>query len=229
MWTVFTLPVGEPYAHAVTDAIPRPYHHGDLRSALVRAGRDLAHEGGLAALTLREATRRAGVSAGAAYRHFANREDLTVAVGAVALSEMARAIERRQALAEAVDGVDEREHWLAMLRAVGLGYIDFALEDPGNFEVAMFGLLTLHHTPVEPARGDRGRTPYELLVESVEHLVGLGVVPPEKAPTVTIMCWSTVHGFSTLATRGPLRDLPRPALEEQAADVVQTVVAGLSG
>ncbi|MBI4900471.1 MAG: WHG domain-containing protein, partial [Actinobacteria bacterium] len=135
-----------------------------------------------------------------------------------------RAIERRQAV---VDAVEERERWLAMLCAVGLGYIDFALEDPGNFEVAMFGLLGLHHPAVESARGDRGLTPYELLVESVGHLVDLGVVAPEKARTVTIMCWSTVHGFSTLATRGPLRDQPRAALDEQAADVVRTVVAGL--
>ena len=225
MWTVFTLPVREPYARPVADAIPRPYHHGDLRSALVRAGAELAHEGGLAALTLRETTRRAGVSVGAAYRHFANLEDLTVAVGAVALSDMARAIERRQ---DAVDASDERERWLAMLRGVGLGYIDFALDDPGAFEVGMFGLLTLGHTDVASSRGDRGRTPYEMLVDAVGHLIELGVVSPERAAAVTIMCWSTVHGYATLATRGPLRDQPRAVLDEQAAAVVESVVAGLS-
>ncbi len=174
-------------------------------------------------LTLREATRRAGVSVGAAYRHFASLEDLTIAVGAVALAQMARAIERRQAAVHEQQG---RERWLAMLGAVGLGYIDFALDDPGNFEVAMFGLLG--HSSDESARGDGGRTPYELLVEAVTHLVELGVVAAGKAPTVTVVCWSTVHGFATLATRGPLRDLPRATLDEQAADVVGTVVAGLS-
>ena len=224
MWTVFTLRVSKPYARVVVDAIPRPYHHGDLRAALVRAGVELAQEGGLAALTLRAATRRAGVSAGAAYRHFTNHEDLTFAVGAVALSDMARSIERRQA--DVVCG-DDLERALAMLRAVGLGYIDYALDDPGNFEVAMFGLFTLAHTSLEPARGDRGRTPYELLVDSVTRLVALDVLKAEQSFTVAITCWSTVHGFATLATRGPLRELPREALDEQADDVVRTLVAGL--
>jgi AcrR family transcriptional regulator len=226
MWTVFTLRVPKQYARVVQDAIPRPYHHGDLRAALVRAGVELAREGGLAALTLREATRRAGVSAGAAYRHFASHEELTFAVGALALSDMARAIERRQAEAAAENDL---ERALALLRAVGLGYIDYALDDPGNFEVAMFGLFTMAHTTIEPARGETGRTPYELLVDAVTSLVSLGALRAEESFTVAITCWSTVHGFATLATRGPLRELPREALDDQGAEVVRTLVAGLLG
>jgi len=208
----------------VADAIPHPYHHGDLRAALVRAGVELAREGGLNALTLRAATRRAGVSAGAAYRHFASHEDLVFAVGGAALSDLARAIERRQA--QVVEDGDLATA-LATLRAVGLGYIDYALDDPGNFEVAMFGLFTMAHTDIEPARGDRGRTPYELLVDAVSALVDLGVLHAEESFIVAITCWSTVHGFAALATRGPLRELPREALDEQADDVVRTLVAGL--
>lgn len=226
MWTSFTLRVGSPYARAVADARPRPYHHGDLRAALVRAGVELAREGGPQALTLREATRRAGVSAGAAYRHFTSHEDLTFAVGGVGLASMARAIERRQ---EVVGTGTDRERAQAMLRAVGLGYIDFALDEPGHFEVAMVGLFTMAHSSIEPGRGDRGRTPYELLVDAVTALVGLGQVRAEESYTVAITCWSTVHGFSMLATRGPLRELPREALDEQAAEIVRTLVAGLLG
>jgi len=185
---------------------------------------ELAHEGGIASVTLRAATRRAGVSAGAAYRHFANHESLLFAVGGVALADMARAIERRQA--DVIEGT-EPERALGMLSAVGLGYIDFALDEPGNFEVAMFGLFTLAHTTMKPARGETGRTPYELLVDAVTSLVGLGALRAEESFTVAITCWSTVHGFATLATRGPLRELPREALDEQGAEVVRTLVAGL--
>jgi AcrR family transcriptional regulator len=225
MWTAFTLPVGKPYARGVVDAIPRPYHHGDLRAALVRAGVELASEGGLTALTLREATRRAGVSAGAAYRHFASLEDLTFAVGGVGLAGMARAIERRQA--EALRGT-ELETAEAMLRAVGLGYIDYALDEPGMFQAAMFGLFTMEHASVETAKGDRGRTPYELLVDAVSALVSLGALRAEDSYTIAVTCWSTVHGFATLATRGPLRELPREALDEQGAIIVRTLVAALT-
>ncbi len=123
--------------------------------------------------------------------------------------------------------MDDLERGLAMLRSVGLGYIDYALDDPGNFEVAMFGLFTLVHTTMESARGDRGRTPYELLVDAVTDLVSLDTLRAEESFTIAITCWSTVHGFATLATRGPLRELPREALDDQAAEVVQTLVAGL--
>jgi AcrR family transcriptional regulator len=210
----------------VADARPRPYHHGDLRAALVRAGIDLALEGGPQALTLRGATRRAGVSVGAAYRHFTSHEDLTFAVGSVGLANMARAIERRQ---ENIADGTELERARAMLRGVGLGYIDFALDEPGLFEVAMVGVFTMAHTSIESARGDRGRTPYELLVDAVSALVELGHLSAEESYTVAITCWSTVHGFATLATRGPLREIPREALDEQAAEIVRTLVAGLLG
>jgi AcrR family transcriptional regulator len=226
MLTSFTLPVEKPYARLVADARPRPYHHGDLPAALVRAGVELAREGGPQALTLRAATRRAGVSAGAAYRHFASHEDLTFAVGAVGLASLARAIERRQDL---VTGVSEPVLAEGMLSAVGLGYIDFALDEPGLFEVAMVGLFTMTHASIDSGRGDRGRTPFELLIDAVTGLVALGVVRAEDSYTVAITCWSTVHGFAALATRGPLRELPREALDEQAAEVVRTLVASLLG
>jgi hypothetical protein len=91
----------------------------------------------------------------------------------------------------------------------------------------MFGLFTLAHTTMESARGETGRTPYELLVDAVTNLVSLGALRAEESYTVAITCWSTVHGFATLATRGPLRELPREALDDQGAEVVRTLVAGL--
>ena len=53
-----------------------PYHHGNLRDALVEAAVDVVREGGPEALSLRELARRVGVSHAAAYRHFADREAL---------------------------------------------------------------------------------------------------------------------------------------------------------
>src|SRR4051794_41960565 len=79
----------------MTDAPPLPrstYRHGDLKRALLEAGVQLARAGGPDAVTLREATRRAGVVPNAAYRHFANREALLRAVRAAALSALAVAV-----------------------------------------------------------------------------------------------------------------------------------------
>ena len=75
------------YASAPADIPQRreTYRHGDLRRALLDAGVALAREGGPAAVVLREATRRAGVVPNAAYRPFANRDDLFDAVRGAAL------------------------------------------------------------------------------------------------------------------------------------------------
>src|SRR5262245_39851171 len=67
------------------------YRHGDLRRALLKAGVELARDGGPEAVVLREATRRAGVVPNAAYRHFENRQALLQAVRAAALAAVARA------------------------------------------------------------------------------------------------------------------------------------------
>ena len=82
----------------------RPYHHGNLRSALVEAGYALAVDEGPQALTLRGATRRAGVSPTAAYRHFADLDELRTAVGFRALQAMAGAIEQHQQAVVALAG-----------------------------------------------------------------------------------------------------------------------------
>jgi len=69
----------------------RGYHHGNLREALVAAGLELARTGGPNAVVLRAASREAGVSHNAVYRHFANQEDLLAAVAQrcmVRLSEL---------------------------------------------------------------------------------------------------------------------------------------------
>jgi len=63
-----------------TPAGRRPYHHGDLRQALVRSALEILSEGGVGDLSLRAAARRARVSAMAPYRHFADKEALLAAV-----------------------------------------------------------------------------------------------------------------------------------------------------
>ena len=109
------------------------YRHGDLRRALLEAGVALAREGGPEAVVLREATRRVGVAPNAAYRHFADRQALVEAVRSEALAGVARAMEKelagvrpsRRAADQARDG----------LRAVGTGYLRFALDETGLFRM----------------------------------------------------------------------------------------------
>jgi AcrR family transcriptional regulator len=213
------------------------YHHGDLHRALVDAGLDLARVGGAKSVVLREATRRTGVTARAAYRHFADREALVRAVARAALDHMGTAILAGQT--GVTDPVD-------LLREVGRGYIAFALDEPGWFDVAFFAVREFVGSgsgtgsgigsdtgigsgvgPVAPPAGAEA-APSRLLRSALDALVDAGMLGPERVLPAASMCWSGVHGFATLATRGPLAGLPRSALDAQADRLVDDLVAGVT-
>src|ERR1700733_4204172 len=113
-------------------AVRKTFRHGDLRRALLEAGVALAREGGPNAVVLREATRRAGVAPNAAYRHFSSHSDLLQAVRAAALSSLALAIEDEIAIVRRSKS-SRAESGRATLRAVGTGYLKFALTETGLF------------------------------------------------------------------------------------------------
>ena len=106
----------------------RSYHHGDLRRVLVDAAFELVGEGGAEALSVREAARRAGVSPGAPFRHFASREALLAAVAEEAQRRLGAEVERTLAKAPADDP-------LQRFRAVGIAYVRWATRNPTHFEV----------------------------------------------------------------------------------------------
>ena len=110
------------------------YHHGDLRAALIDAGLELTRAGGPDALSIRAATRRVGVSPNAAYRHFSDREALLTAVASAIQDRVA--VRMRSPRSGRRSPAAQARH---RLRAVGLGYIEFALDEPGWFTVAFFG------------------------------------------------------------------------------------------
>jgi len=186
------------------------YHHGDLLTALIDAGLALTRTGGPEALTIREATRRVGVSPNAAYRHFADREALLTAV-ATAIQH--RVATRMQGSSKTAD----------RLRAVGLGYIKFALDEPGWFEVAFFGASLVGLTD-ETASAP----PYLALVEALDAMVDAGALTPEQRDGAEWPCWSAVHGFAELALHGPLRHASRRDVDALARRTVDDIVAGVT-
>src|ERR1700749_3795740 len=116
-----------------TASIPKrkTFRHGDLHNALVVAGLEMARAGGPDAVILREATRQAGVSPNAAYRHFAGQAALLEAVRSACISRLAAAIEEEMARNQ--PGRDPKVYARKSLCAVGMGYLGFALREPGMF------------------------------------------------------------------------------------------------
>src|SRR6478672_10186262 len=58
----------------------KPYHHGDLKAALVDGAVELIVERGVRRFSLAELSRRLGVTVAAPYRHFTSRDGLLAAV-----------------------------------------------------------------------------------------------------------------------------------------------------
>lgn len=178
------------------------YRHGDLRRALLQAGIDLAQAGGPDAIVLREATRRAGVVPNAAYRHFANRHDLLQAVRAAALSRLAMAMEAELATVPAEAEAAARAR--ASLRAIGQGYLRFALTETGLFRTA-FSVRDEVEQDADPAKaGASGLNPFQLLAAALDGLVTAGVLPAERRPGAEYLAWAAVHGLAILLIDGPL-------------------------
>lgn len=123
----------------------KPYHHGDLRAALLDAADALLDQGGDGAVSLREAARMAGVSATAAYRHFADKEALLAALALRGFEAFGAA------MAAAVAVGDVSPHV-----ARGRAYLRFALARPGRFRL-MFGPLLARAKRIRPCSRLRGR------------------------------------------------------------------------
>lgn len=201
------------------------YHHGDLRHALLTAGLELAREGGPDAVVLREATRRVGVSPNAAYRHFADREALLAAVCDAAQSELAAAIDKGYWTVPTADaGAMARGH----LRAVGTGYVRFALDEPGLFRTAFAVSSDLDRSASPERAGPSGLTPFQLLTAALDEFVACGIMPASRRPNAEFLAWSSVHGLAMLLIDGPLRALPRAAADAVAHQVIDMAEAGFT-
>lgn len=188
---------------SATPSARNTYRHGDLYRALLDAGIELARAGGPDAVVLREATRRAGVVPNAAYRHFASRQELLQAVRAAGLSALAQAMEAELARTRRIK--DPADQARAGLRAVGTGYLQFAMAEPGWFR-ASFGVPDATQGTPDPAKaGESGLNPFELLGAALDRMAEAGILPPERRLGAEYLAWSSVHGLAMLIIDGPLR------------------------
>jgi len=211
-------------------ALPREtYRHGDLRQALITAGLELASEGGPAAVVLREATRRVGVSPNAAYRHFADRNALLAAVSAAAQGQVADSmlaeIEADEIETERPD--DPVAGARRRLRAVGTGYLRFAREQPGLFRTAFSVPDDLANSGSPAKAGAAGLTPFQVLSQTLDELERAGVLPSDRRAGAELHAWSAVHGLGMLIIDGPLRGLTAEMMDGATVRLLDMVDRGI--
>ncbi len=159
----------------------KTYHHGDLRLALVNAGRRILEREGLEALTLRACAREAGVSHAAPQHHFRNLGELIAAIAASGFDDFVTALDASAAGAGNAD---------AKLQAMGIAYVGFALAHPALYRI-MFGIVAMQ-SESEAFRMARGRA-WDQLLDGVTAAHG-----PTTADSDAVMIWSLVHGHAML-------------------------------
>jgi len=193
------------------------YHHGDLRAALLAATGDLLVERGVEALSLREVSRRAGVSHAAAYNHYRDKAALVRAYVAAAFASFAADL--RNARATASDPLDA-------LVEIGVAYVLFAYRHPAEFRVMFRPELVgpIADDPSEEAIPGS----YAVLVESVAEARAAGAIVGDP-DAVVLTAWATVHGLSALIVDGPDPNFARDEgeVERLARSTLAVLVAGL--
>jgi AcrR family transcriptional regulator len=196
------------------------YHHGNLRRALIDAALELIEKEGAAALSLRAAARRAGVSAAAPYRHFASREALLAAVAEEGFRLLGEKIRR------AIAAHDDPARRLG---ESGIAYVLFAAAQPSRYNIMFSPELAdrTAHPSLEAAADDTSR----LLLGAVRDYQEAGWMESRDPGELVLSAWSSVHGLASLITSGHVRapgsDPDR--IEQIARSVVRSLVPGFDG
>ena len=167
------------------DQTARPYHHGDLRQALIDAGLRLIETRAEDDLGLRELAREVGVSPTAIYRHFPDKQALKAALAGAGLVRLA--VSQQQASAKAGGGA-------AGFLASGMAYVRFAAGQPVLFR------LIFSHAAVDDlldADPSRQSTAMRGLRDDVDRLVPPGC-PAAERKALALHAWALVHGLARL-------------------------------
>ncbi|MCG9917304.1 MAG: TetR/AcrR family transcriptional regulator [Phenylobacterium sp.] len=175
----------------------RPYHHGDLRRALVEAACRLLEREGAAALSLRAVAREAGVSPAAPYHHFKDKSELLDAVAHEGWDKLAIAF---QAAREAHTSARDR------VRELGVAYVGFANRHPDLYRVMYDCSRDKADMPADVLEDENsayGR------VKNV--LISAGADPADEISLelATIACWCAAHGLAEMTSFkqfDPLKD-----------------------
>jgi AcrR family transcriptional regulator len=175
-----------------------PYHHGNLRNALIAEGRRALEEVGVRELSLRYLARAVGVSEAAPSRHFAGKDGLLAAIAADGFHDLA-AVRTETRLSE--------ETAMARCYRMMKVYVEFAREHKGLFDL-MVGPRIVERDSYEELT-DASEKSFQLFASSVEVYALERGWDRKSLGLVTHAAWSVEHGLATLilSDRAPRRDL----------------------
>ena len=184
----------------------RPYHHGNLRTALLAQAERTVRERGVQDLSLRQLARDVGVSHGAPRRHFPDRQALLDALAEAGFARLGA--ELRSAV------VDAGEDFQARVRATATAYIRFATRDAALLELMFAG----KHQAQSGALQEAADRAFSILLELIEQGQADGVLEPGEPERVGLVLFATIQGIAALITGGMIH-------AEQLDDLVADAIA----
>ncbi|MBB5153316.1 TetR/AcrR family transcriptional regulator [Saccharopolyspora phatthalungensis] len=173
------------------------HHHGDLRRALEQAALELVATKGISGFTMAEASRRAGVSVAAPYKHYPDRDALLAALGVRAYTEQRQ--QYRAAMADATDPGDQ-------LAAFAAAYVQFAADQPALFKLTFAAGLDKERFP---ALDEAGQALFTELHAPARALCR----DDHQARRLVLAIAACAHGHAVFLTEGVLKDTPDPLSE----------------
>ena len=192
----------------------RPYHHGNLRQALLRAAEVALEARGVQELSLRELSRELGVSHSSPQRHFATKQDL---IDALAIMGFERLSSVRARASEA-----RGLHYEARLTKAALAYVGFALKHP-----ALFALM--FEAKRRPGMRPELRT---ALIAAFSHIPKIlregqaaGKIVAGDPERLALTLGAALHGLVAMSIDGKIKGQTLKAI---APEIVQHVLTGLS-
>lgn len=172
----------------------KPYHHGDLRRALVEAAERLLDREGASALSLRAVAREAGVSAAAPYHHFRDKNELLMAVAHQGFEELA---EKMRDAAAGIEDPGKR------VNALGVAYVCFARDNRALYHL-MYDSSRRENFRAEPRKPDEG--PMNLVRKALT--TGPGAeIDPLALELRQIAGWCVAHGLAEMEASREFEEL----------------------
>lgn len=171
----------------------RSYHHGDLKTELIRKGLKILNKQGRKAFSMRKVAKACSVSQTAPYRHYKNKEELIAAITLTIMREF------NDRLEEAVINPDDDPR--QQLKDLGISYIRFFTENPEYLELLFLSDLykALPDSFREISEIAPGH-PFRVLVETVKRYK-TSYHDDRSEEQLIMYCWGLVHGISVLIVR----------------------------
>ncbi len=166
---------------------PRPYHHGDLRRALLDAATRILDRDGQGGLSLRAVAREAGVSPAAPYHHFKDKSELMLAIAEEGFDQLSDYIRRTTDIAALP---------MERVAAIGLAYVQFAKAHPAVYRVMYDCSRDSDAMPDKAHNAEEGA--FSLLKRA---MIDMGVASPDQETDLELACiaaWCAAHGLAEM-------------------------------